>query len=214
MLDRMTVIRHPRPRPFLEGDSLDATAPLAWTVDDFLPAGECDAMIDRMEREGIAPAPVTTHRGPVMRPDIRNNDRASFDDVALAASLFDRTRPHVPEVLQACWHAVGCNERFRAYRYEPGQYFAPHYDGCFRRHAGEESLLTFIVYLNDGFGGGETNFLDYGVSVIPKRGMALWFQHRLLHEGAVLKTGTKYVLRSDVMYRRDRSYGSTSRSSP
>jgi prolyl 4-hydroxylase len=199
----MRVIHHPRRRPWLEGDSLDATAPLAWTVDDFLPAGECDAMIDRMEREGITPAPVTTHRGAVMRPDIRNNDRASFDDPALAKSLFERVRPHVPKVLQASWHAVGCNERFRAYRYEPGQYFAPHYDGCFRRSADEESLLTFLVYLNGDFMGGETNFLDHATSIVPKKGMALLFQHRLLHEGARLVSGTKYVLRSDVMYRRD-----------
>jgi prolyl 4-hydroxylase len=199
----MTVLHHERRRPWLEGDALDTTAPLAWTIDGFFTAEECDAMIARMEREGIAPAPVTTHRGPVMRPDIRNNDRASFDDPALASSLFERVRRHVPEVLQASRRAVGCNERFRAYRYEPGQYFAPHYDGCFRRSADEESLLTFLVYLNEGFAGGATRFLDFGVSIAPKKGMALLFQHHLLHEGAVLVSGTKYVLRSDVMYRRD-----------
>jgi hypothetical protein len=33
-------------------------------------------------------------------------------------------------------------------------------------------------------------------------GHALLFQHRLLHEGCPVRSGIKYVLRSDVMYRR------------
>jgi len=202
MLQGMTEIRHERPRPYTEGDALDTTVALAWTVEGYLSGDECVALIERMEREGIAPAPVTTHRGPVMRPDIRNNERASFDDPALAASLFLRLRPHVPEVLQNDWRVVGVNERFRAYRYSPGQRFAPHYDGCFKRSDAEESLLTFMVYLNDDFEGGATRFLDFGVSVVPRRGSSLLFQHRLLHEGAEVTRATKYVLRSDVMYRR------------
>ena len=32
--------------------------------------------------------------------------------------------------------------------------------------------------------------------------MALLFQHRLLHEGAEVTAGVKYVVRSDIMYRR------------
>ena len=59
-----------------------------------------------------------------------------------------------------------------------------------------------MVYLNEGFAGGETRFHDYEVDVVPRTGMALLFQHRVLHEGCVVTTGTKYVLRSDVMYRR------------
>jgi hypothetical protein len=49
---------------------------------------------------------------------------------------------------------VGLNERFRFYRYDPGQHFAPHMDGCYQRANGEESQFTFLVYLNDGFVGG------------------------------------------------------------
>ena len=49
---------------------------------------------------------------------------------------------------------VGANERFRCYRYKPGQKFAAHYDGAFERDETERSLLTFMVYLNDDFEGG------------------------------------------------------------
>lgn len=59
-------------------------------------------------------------------------------------------------------------------------------------------LLTFMIYLNEGYTGGETRFES--VSVAGKPGMALVFEHELLHEGAEVTAGVKYVLRSDVMY--------------
>lgn len=43
---------------------------------------------------------------------------------------------------------IGLNERFRFYRYEPNDYFAPHYDGCFARNHREQSHYTFIVRLS------------------------------------------------------------------
>ncbi len=63
--------------------------------------------------------------------------------------------------------------------------------------------MTFIVYLNEGFEGGETSFEHNGgqLNVIPKTGMALVFVHHRCHTGAEVVSGRKYVLRSDVMYR-------------
>lgn len=187
-------------RPYLDGDSLDHSSPLVWTVPDVLSAQECAAAIAKIEELGPEAAPITTERGFVMRPDVRNNRRVVFDDPALAADLFARVERHIPAQL-AGMHAVGANERFRCYKYDPGQRFAPHYDGAFIRDARERSLLTLIVYLNDGYGGGETAFHDFGVHVRPRRGMALLFQHLLLHEGCVVTRGIKYAMRSDVMYR-------------
>lgn len=187
-------------RRFFEGDSLDQTEPLVFTVPDVLAPDECTALIARIEAGNPTAAPITTLRGFVMRPDIRNNTRVIFDDVELARQIYARIESAVPPVL-AGMYAWGANERFRCYRYEPGQRFAPHYDGAFRRSEREVSLLTLMVYLNEGFAGGATAFHDFGVEVVPKTGMALLFQHRLLHEGCVLVDGTKYVLRSDVMYK-------------
>jgi hypothetical protein len=36
---------------------------------------------------------------------------------------------------------------------------------------------------------------------VPKSGSVLVFDHELLHEGALLKEGLKYAIRTDVMYR-------------
>lgn len=188
-------------KPFCEGDSVDYRSPLAWTVDDIMSPAECSAFQQRMDELGCTPAPITTPRGFVMRPDVRNNTRVIIDDEPLAAELFGRIAAHVPADL-CNMRPVGANERFRCYRYDPGQRFAPHYDGAFHRSEDEESLLTFMVYLNEDFEGGATQFHHYDKVVVPRIGMALLFQHRLLHEGCFVDSGVKYVLRSDVMYRR------------
>ncbi|MBW4677032.1 MAG: hypothetical protein KME52_24380 [Desmonostoc geniculatum HA4340-LM1] len=63
--------------------------------------------------------------------------------------------------------------------------------------------------MTEGFEGGETRFYlpryyeDLSnLAVIPVTGMALCFVHELVHEGAAIIQGRKYVLRSDVMYSR------------
>lgn len=174
--------------------------PIVFTVAGVMTPAECAALIARIEELGPEAAPITTPRGFVMRPDIRNNTRVMFDDHALAADLFGRLLPALPPRLHDLT-AVGANERFRCYRYAPGQRFAPHFDGAFRRDLREVSQLTLMVYLNEGFGGGETEFHDLGHKVVPRTGMALVFAHRVLHEGRAVTSGVKYVLRSDVMYR-------------
>ncbi|HEX4419742.1 MAG TPA: 2OG-Fe(II) oxygenase [Kofleriaceae bacterium] len=186
-------------RRYLDGDSLDQGAPLVFSVPEVLTVAECEEMIARIEVLGPQAAPVTTASGFVMMPDVRNNTRVMFDDVALAAELFRRLGAALPA--QVCGRRpVGVNERFRCYRYAPGQRFASHFDGSYQRSATECSELTLMVYLNEGFGEGSTAFLDFDVQVRPRAGAALMFQHRLLHEGTTVTSGTKYVLRSDVMY--------------
>ncbi len=179
---------------------LDLAAPLVWTADDVLSPSECAAAIARIEAAGPEPAPITTGKGFVMRPDIRNNTRVVLDDAPLAAALYDRVLPHLPPVISG-WNVCGANERFRCYRYQAGQRFALHYDGAYERSPTEVSRLTFLVYLNDDYAGGTTDFPDHQRRIEPRAGRALFFQHRILHEGCPVTAGVKYVLRSDVMYR-------------
>jgi predicted 2-oxoglutarate/Fe(II)-dependent dioxygenase YbiX len=171
--------------------------PGAFVIDDVLNAEECAALIRRAEDQGFELAPITTAKGFKVDLETRNNDRVIFDDVHLATLLWSRVRHAVPQIL-AVRQAVGLNERFRLYRYAPGQRFSWHSDGVFRRASGEMSLLTFMIYLNDGYSGGETRFED--TKVVGRAGMALLFHHGMVHEGAEVTEGRKYALRSDVMY--------------
>ena len=172
-------------------------------VEDALPAEVCDALVARIEAESPALAPINVAGGAVVDTRVRNNERVMFDDVALAADLFARTRAFVPETLEEA-RLVGYNERFRGYRYRNGQRFAPHFDGAYYRprtaRGREGSQVTVLFYLNEGFSGGETRLIDYEVTIAPKRGSVLFFEHAMLHEGCPVTAGTKYVLRSDAMY--------------
>jgi hypothetical protein len=170
-----------------------------FVIHGFLSGEECDRLIARSESLGYEAATV----GDVLVTGFRNNSRVILDDPDLAASLWARARPFVPQV--GGWEAVGLNQRFRFYRSDAAEAFAPHHDGTVYLDLNVESRLTFMVYLNEGFEGGLTNFYCPGatlkLAVRPERGMALVFVHRQLHEGAPVTGGRKYALRTDVMYR-------------
>jgi len=81
-------------------------------------------------------------------------------------------------------------------RYAPGQFFKKHHDGRFRPK-------TIFIYLNDlpDQDGGETEFIELGIKVVPRRGCALVWSNvlgpqqddkRLVHQGLPPKTAMKY----------------------
>ncbi len=182
-----------------------------FVIRDFFSLDECERVIVMTEGVGYGDAPINTFEGPQIRKDVRNNDRVMIDDPARAAEIWERLQSFVPATRGTGWRASGLNERLRYYRYDPGQQFDWHFDGYFERSAVEQSALTFMVYLNAGFEGGATEFhLSFTtgdrtgqelLTVVPETGMALLFVHRILHRGAPVVRGRKYVLRSDVMYR-------------
>jgi predicted 2-oxoglutarate/Fe(II)-dependent dioxygenase YbiX len=177
----------------LDGESV-------FVIHDLLSPQECEALIARSEALGYEAAAV----GGELVPQLRNNGRAFLEDAGLAAELWRRAAPFVPARLGRA-EAVGLHERFRFYRYEAAEQFGVHMDGSVCRGEREESRLTFMVYLSGVEEGGETIFYRAGgvpeFAVRPSPGKALAFDHRRLHEGAPVRKGRKYVLRTDVMYR-------------
>ncbi len=169
-----------------------------FTIENFLSAEECQRYISMGDDIGYVESEVNFANGSRRAADIRNNDRVIFDDPALAAALFARARAMLPVEVSG-WVLHDFNERLRFYRYGPHQYFKWHRDGTFARAPDEESMLTFMIFLNDGFEGGATEFKTEIVT--PKTGMALVFPHRVTHQGAELLSGVKYVLRTDVMFK-------------
>jgi len=175
-----------------------------FVIHDFLSVAECEEYIAISENEGFGDAPINSLGGPVVRKDVRNNDRVMIDSPELAASIWGRLYPLLPEPTRF-WKPIGLNERFRVYRYGPGQLFDWHLDGCYERSPTEQSTLTFMIYLNGGIAGGATEFSgvrsDRIVTIQPETGKALVFPHRIMHRGAPVVDGRKYVLRTDVMCR-------------
>lgn len=107
-----------------------------------------------------------------------------------------------------------------------GAIYRPHIDGAwpasgmidekyhYDMHGNQRSRLTLLLYLNDDFKGGRTTFfvpssvpgIMNTQAIIPRTGCVAIFPHgdtkgSLLHEGSSVIEGTKYILRTDVLYR-------------
>lgn len=124
---------------------------------------------------------------------------------------------------------IGLNARWRLYKSKDTATYRAHVDGwwpdsglsvegryVYNAYPGERiSRLTFVLYLtSQGIVGGETKFFtphptSLGTlearGVQPRAGSVLCFPHgnavgALVHEGARLFAGCKYIIRSDVMY--------------
>lgn len=177
---------------------------LAFMLYNVLSKEECDALIKHTKKMGYEEALVNVGFGRQKKmTDVRNSERCIWDTFEESGNIFNRIKPYLPPV----WKhrkIVALNERLRVLYYQPGQYFKPHFDGEYRRPNGERSYITIQVYLNEGFKGGETTFMDAPdkelCPVVPKTGSVLVFQHDILHEGSTLIAGEKYTIRTDVMY--------------
>jgi hypothetical protein len=181
---------------------LDLTEPLVWNVDNALLPADCAAYVARIRESAEAEvAPIVGHDGqPEVDLAVRNNTRVMWDDEAEANQLLGRVEATVPKKLLGM-SLAGANPRLRLYRYAPGQKHGAHWDTVVELAGGIKSLLTLVFYLNDDFEGGETDFPELEKKIIPERGRALLFQHRILHEASPVRAGVKYVLRTDVLYR-------------
>lgn len=67
-------------------------------------------------------------------------------------------------------------------RYRPGQEYRPHFDAL--PNVANQRIKTVLVYLNEGFGGGETLFLASGLKVTPRAGDAILFDN-IKADGAI-----------------------------
>ncbi len=127
---------------------------------------------------------------------------------------------------------LSLNQRFRFYRYEKGDFFGVHTDGAWPgsqiisnkpiadAFGDRYSLYTFLIFLNDDFIGGETQFfLDENDVTKPARspktasirgvrtptGGVLCFPHgshplHCLHASQEIDQGVKYIIRTDVLF--------------
>ena len=178
------------------------------TVDQVFSPQQCDEFINFSHQFDYEVASITIDSKAgisELRTDIRNNQRVIYDDVQFAQRIYNQVKAFLPEELFE-WQVSGLNERFRFYLYEDGQTFKPHFDGNYEVNDWHSSQLSLLIYLSEGFEGGETKFFNQTryvptFNIQPKIGQILIFEHRQLHSGAPVTTGQKYVLRTDVMYK-------------
>lgn len=180
-----------------------ALHPELFIVEDFFTNEQCNSFLKFCEAKQFEEAKINVSGNQIMNKGVRNNDRHLFFDKKLANELWSNIEQFVPKSI-GMYEALGLNEMFRIYKYSKGQRFKMHRDGSYVRNETECSFLSFLIYLNEDFEGGETEFRKI-TTIQPKKGMALIFHHPLRHEGKEIISGTKYVLRTDIMYKLNKS---------
>ena len=101
-------------------------------------------------------------------------------------------------------------EQLQGQLYEEGQYFRPHQD-FFTGSAYDKHCLhsgnrtdTFMIYLNEDFEGGGTDFPRLNITVSPETGKAVHWKNMIngecqesaMHEGMPITKGRKYIITS------------------
>lgn len=173
-----------------------------------LDAPACDALIERGQSLGFELASIDYYGENKPMVNVRNNDRVEFDDATLAATFEARLRATAGDDFPERFEGrpfVRVGAHWRLYRYVPGQFFKPHKDGSYADDD-SESEVTALFYLNDA-DGGETVLMPHGKSqawshipVAPRRGDVLLFEHGVWHEGRPVRSGAKFVARTDLFF--------------
>jgi len=185
-------------------------ASFARIVEGVFTEKQCKELIAMTNKKGYTPALINVGRGrQMLEPDARDGHRVMSDMEPLANWFAEVMRDSVPRERKV-GEFQGFNERMRFLCYTPGQSFPPHFDGCYRRpdghpRAGDKSQITVMVYLHDvdpECGGATTLFpgTSEEVDVQPKAGSAFLFTQDIFHEGALVKKGLKYTIRTEAMY--------------
>ena len=217
-------------RPCSRRDWCAGILPHTFELDNVLSQGECDGIIALAEEVGFQ----RPERGGGIGSSSEGQGELPPDrmvwvtDLEWCDTVYRRMAGQLPYIGR--YRPIGINPRWRLYRYEPGFGLARHQDRSFKASAtdlagqlrydvlgdGSESLLTLLLYLNEGMGGGGTRLYSIGAArtfttvgeVTPRPGSALLFPHgasnpcSVWHAGVPVESGVKYIVRTDVVYTR------------
>ena len=178
-----------------------------YEVDDALPQGVCNDMIQRFEAaaderyEGHIGQTVSRDRSVKRSTDLvvsgkehwKDVDTTLFQSLARALTELKEIYPFFGGAFKDMGYAIQ--------RTHPGEYYHWHIDGG--SHTFSHRQLVAIWYLNDVEGpGGETEFRYQEVKISPRAGKLILFPPFWTHEhrGVTLESGVKYLATTWVVF--------------
>lgn len=186
--------------------SVQRDDPSIVTAAGVLPAAFCDYLIG-LAAPLLRPAEVNDASGKARMHEMRTNSHARFgltntDVVSVLASR---------RIAQLIAEPFENQEDTMVLRYRPGETYDEHYDfidprvAAFQRElmVQGQRIATVLIYLNEEYAGGETDFPQLGWRYRGARGDALAFRNvtpaglpepRTLHAGRPPSSGEKWLL--------------------
>lgn len=187
--------------------SLLSESPRIGAINQFIDAGICDWLIQHSKPR--------LRRATVYAPDGVGNRLSGARTNSYAPLTIVDFDFLVALVLRRVALAVGLPvnqiENFSILHYAPGEEFTDHHDFLdpdlpnYRQLIEKlgERILTFLIYLNEDYSGGETAFPQLGINHKGRRGDAMFFYNadahgkpdkRTLHAGRPPAVGEKWLL--------------------
>ena len=137
---------------------------------------------------------------------VRNNSSAPFE-VAAMDMILVMVRARISQLTQL---PIRGFEDSQVLHYAPGEEFKPHFDflevtrpgHALAAASGGQRVVTFLIYLNEDYDGGETAFPSLGRRYKGQKGDGLFFYNalpdgtpdrRTLHAGVPTTRGEKYL---------------------
>lgn len=177
-----------------------------WEVYNIFTPAECEKIIGLSEKQGFETAEINDGN---YNPVINNKERAGgvswlkddLDEVITKFAKLTENISGLPDYYQ---------EPTQVGKYELGGEFKAHYDHCNENILGcrKASRITggrkstLLVYLNDDYEGGETEFPLVHLTIKPERGKGLFFinldkdcniEYYSFHGGLRVTKGRKYI---------------------
>lgn len=177
-------------------------------IENLLSAKECDEIINFTTNKGMEQSTIfgeNVNDGLKINTDYRNSLTTWIKDEELPLAN------KISEISVDITKLPKINQEFlQVVKYDEGGTFKPHYDACLiskeycdkMNGSAGERRSTLLIYLNDDFEGGETEFVKLNLKIKPKKGKAILFWstdengnlfEKSLHTGHIVKNGNKWI---------------------
>ena len=176
---------------------LISTDPHIELVVGLFSAAEC-RYLQLLAQPWLEPAMIYATTGEGMRDPHRDSDNMVITPMSedLVVQAINRT------IAAASDTQVRWGEPLHILRYAPGQQYRPHHDAHAYSQVERRRVATALLYLNDAYEGGETNFPELGITVRGGVGDLLIFHNldadkvpdmRMVHAGLPITSGEKWL---------------------
>jgi len=165
-------------------------------IDNVLSENECDALIDYCKANTMTQSEVVSEKGNLIEDEHRKSKTMWIDDTEHHVAM---KMAHKSSILTK--YSRDYQEKLQVVCYEPEGKFDAHYDNDYNTEVATR-CCTLLVYLNDDYEGGETEFVKIGVTIRPKKGKGILFwslddNHKIIensmHRGNTVKHGNKWI---------------------